>query len=101
MQEHRDMKALKITTTSPTRWMARLLAAAALVGLLADAAWAIRVKDVAYLRGARDNQLIGYGLVVGLDGTGDTADSLLARKPLANALERMAISLGAKEIKGR
>jgi flagellar P-ring protein precursor FlgI len=66
-----------------------------------DSAWAIRVKDVAYLRGARDNQLIGYGLVVGLDGTGDTPDSLLARKPLVNALERMAISIGPKEIKGR
>jgi flagellar P-ring protein precursor FlgI len=73
----------------------------ALVTLLPDGASAIRVKDVAYLRGARDNQLIGYGLVVGLDGTGDTADSLLARKPLVNALERMAISIGSKEIKGR
>jgi flagellar P-ring protein precursor FlgI len=77
------------------------IAAVALLLLLADAAWAIRVKDIAYLRGARDNQLIGYGLVVGLDGTGDSPDSLLARKPLANALERMAISLGPKEVKGR
>ncbi|HEX7927619.1 MAG TPA: flagellar basal body P-ring protein FlgI, partial [bacterium] len=101
MQEHHDMKAMTRFTPTPTRWMARVLAAAALLVLLADAAWAIRVKDIAYLRGARDNQLIGYGLVVGLDGTGDTADSLLARKPLANALERMAISLGAKDIKGR
>jgi flagellar P-ring protein precursor FlgI len=39
--------------------------------------------------------------VVGLDGTGDTPESLLARKPLVNALERMAISIGPKEIKGR
>lgn len=64
-------------------------------------AWAIRVKDVAYLRGARTNQLIGYGLVVGLDGTGDSPDSLLARRPLKNALERMAISINPKDIKGR
>lgn len=64
-------------------------------------AWAIRVKDVAYLRGARDNQLIGYGLVVGLDATGDSSDSLLARKPLRNALERMAISINSQDIKGR
>ena len=63
--------------------------------------WAIRIKDIAYLRGARDNQLIGYGLVVGLDGTGDSEESLLSRKPLRNALERMAISLSAKDIRGR
>lgn len=83
------------------KWWLRAGLAGALVLGLSQAAWAIRVKDIAYLRGARDNQLIGYGLVVGLDGTGDTPDSLLARKPLANALERMAISLGPKEIKGR
>ena len=79
---------------------------AALLGLIAALlfaapAWAIRVKDVAYLRGARTNQLIGYGLVVGLDGTGDSADSLLARRPLQNALERMAISLNPRDIRGR
>ena len=68
---------------------------------MAGPAWAIRVKDVAYLRGARSNQLIGYGLVVGLDGTGDSADSVLARKPLSNALERMALSLSPSQLKGR
>ena len=81
------------------------LAAALLLALAVaaapGAARAVRVKDVAFLRGARDNQLIGYGLVVGLDGTGDTPESLLARKPLVNALERMAISISAREIKGR
>ncbi len=40
--------------------------------------WAVRVKDIASLRGARDNQLIGFGIVVGLDGTGDSAESLLS-----------------------
>lgn len=95
------MNARPIHRAARPRRLAGLLAAAALLAALADTALAIRVKDIAYLRGARDNQLIGYGLVVGLDGTGDTAESLLARKPLANALERMAISLGPKEIKGR
>ena len=38
--------------------------------------WAVRVKDVAYLRGARDNQLIGFGIVVGL-GDGPLGDGLL------------------------
>lgn len=64
-------------------------------------ALAVRVKDIAFLRGARDNQLIGYGLVVGLDGTGDTPNTLLARKPLQNALERMAISVKPGDITGR
>ncbi len=37
---------------------------------VADAA--VRIKDIANLRGVRDNQIIGYGLVIGLKGTGDT-----------------------------
>ncbi|MBI3992739.1 MAG: flagellar basal body P-ring protein FlgI [Candidatus Lambdaproteobacteria bacterium] len=83
------------------RWPAASLLALTLAVALAPSAWAIRVKDVAYLRGARENQLIGYGLVVGLDGTGDSAESLLARKPLRNALERMAISINSTDVKGR
>jgi len=39
--------------------------------VLANAAWAERIKDLAHLAGVRDNQLVGYGLVVGLDGSGD------------------------------
>ena len=78
-----------------------LLTTLLLMALFAQTSRAIRVKDVAFLRGARDNQLIGYGLVVGLDGTGDSSDSLLARKPLKNALERMAISLNPRDVKGR
>ncbi len=86
-------RALRTTTL-----LAALLAA---LVVWSGAAWAIRVKDVAFLRGARDNQLIGYGLVVGLDGTGDSPESLLARKPLKNALERMAISLNPRDVRGR
>ena len=63
--------------------------------------WAVRVKDIASLRGARDNQLIGFGIVVGLDGTGDSAESLLSRKPIINALERIGISLESADIAGR
>ncbi len=46
-----------------------VLLAAAVIG--AGPVWAERVKDLASLAGVRDNQLVGYGLVVGLDGTGD------------------------------
>ena len=76
-----------------------------LIGLLIlsipEALWAVRVKDVAYLRGARDNQLIGFGIVVGLDGTGDSQESLLSRKPVISALERIGISLESSDIAGR
>lgn len=62
---------------------------------------AVRVKDLAAIRGMRDNQLTGFGIVVGLNGTGDSRESLMSRKPLRNALERMAISITPNEIKGR
>ena len=99
------MAMLKNTTPKMARCTRKAMMGITLtlVGLLVgiSSAQAIRVKDVAYLRGARDNQLIGYGLVVGLDGTGDSPDSILARKPLQNALERMGISISSKEMKGR
>ena len=91
----------------PRSWPRRrkILPVLAVLGMIwllfAQTAWAIRVKDIAFLRGARENLLIGYGLVVGLDGTGDSEDSLLARRPLKNALERMAISLNPRDVKGR
>ena len=63
--------------------------------------WGIRVKDIANLRGARNNQLIGFGIVVGLDGTGDSPGSLLSRKPIINALERMGIGLQDSDVTGQ
>ena len=64
-----------------------------LLVVLTTPAWGARVKDIAALRGARDNELIGFGIVIGLDGTGDSQESLLTRKPIVNALERIGISL--------
>ncbi|MCP4755371.1 MAG: flagellar basal body P-ring protein FlgI [Proteobacteria bacterium] len=68
---------------------------------LADSVLAVRVKDLASIRGWRDNKLIGYGIVMGLNGTGDSEESVLSRKPLMSALERMAISIKPSDIKGR
>ena len=51
--------------------MGRFVLSAALMLLAANAAQAERIKDIAMVEGARSNQLIGFGLVVGLDGTGD------------------------------
>ena len=72
-----------------------------LLSVLTTPAWGVRVKDIAALRGARDNALIGFGIVVGLDGTGDSQESLLTRKPIVNALERIGISLKSQDILGR
>jgi len=66
-----------------------------------QASFAVRIKDLAAIRGMRNNQLIGFSIVIGLNGTGDSTDSFLARKPLKNALERMGISVTLEEIKGR
>ncbi|MBF0239824.1 MAG: flagellar basal body P-ring protein FlgI, partial [SAR324 cluster bacterium] len=72
-----------------------------ITGFLFSEALAVRVKDISSLRGARSNQLTGFGIVVGLDGTGDSPESLLSRKPIVNALERMGISLKNEDISGR
>ena len=68
-------------TIGPERLMARLaryagyLAFVVLLGLALNGhAYADRVKDLASVASMRSNQLLGYGLVVGLEGTGDGAD---------------------------
>ncbi len=61
----------------------------------ASQASAARIKDVADIGGVRDNQLIGYGLVVGLAGTGDDIENGFTKETLANMLSRQG--LGMKE----
>ena len=64
---------------------------------------AARIKDIATLDGIRDNQLIGYGLVVGLDGTGDkTTQSLFTEQTFRNMLLEFGIRLPSdKRLKSR
>jgi flagellar P-ring protein FlgI len=52
-----------------------------------------RVKDVASIEGIRDNQLVGYGLVVGLRGTGDSSQTVFPAQTLISALERMGVTV--------
>jgi flagellar P-ring protein precursor FlgI len=78
------------------RWMAFCLVAAALAG---NAPCATRLKDLAGIEGVRDNQLIGYGLVVGLAGKGDTQQTVFSPQSLANMLERMGISVPGATIR--
>ncbi|MDW8002861.1 MAG: flagellar basal body P-ring protein FlgI [Deltaproteobacteria bacterium] len=65
--------------------------------LLLGESCAARIKDLAYVSGVRPNQLIGYGLVVGLNGTGDKASTIFTNQSLSNMLERMGIKVSPSE----
>jgi flagellar P-ring protein precursor FlgI len=52
-----------------------------------------RIKDLTTVEGIRDNQLVGYGLVVGLNGTGDKQQTIFSIQTLANMLQRMGINI--------
>jgi flagellar P-ring protein precursor FlgI len=60
---------------------------------------AVRIKDIAQFQGVRDNQLIGYGLVVGLNGTGDKSQSVFTVKSIASLLSRLGIDVRSSEVK--
>ena len=53
----------------------------------------VRLKDISSVEGVRDNPLIGYGLVVGLKGTGDSQQTIFTNQTLANILNRMGVSI--------
>ncbi len=60
----------------------------------------VRIKDIADVEGIRSNQLIGYGLVVGLNGTGDRLNnSLFTRESLISMLERLGVNIRDQEAK--
>lgn len=52
-----------------------------------------RLKDLVTVEGVRDNQLIGYGIVVGLNGTGDKRTTIFSTQSLANMLARMGVAV--------
>jgi flagellar P-ring protein precursor FlgI len=78
--------------------MKKILVTALLITLFAQSALAVRIKDIAGFNGVRDNQLIGYGLVVGLNGSGDSSQTKFSVQSLVNALERMGVSVNRADI---
>lgn len=68
-----------------------LLAVASLIGV--QPAWADRIKDLTSVATVRTNQLIGYGLVIGLQGTGDGADLPFAGQSLRSMLNQLGVSV--------
>jgi flagellar P-ring protein precursor FlgI len=60
---------------------------------------ASRIKDIAAFEGVRDNQLVGYGLIVGLNGTGDRSQTFFSTQTLANMLERSGITINPNQVR--
>lgn len=70
----------------------------ALTFLVPAPAQAVRIKDIANFSGVRDNQLVGYGLVVGLGGTGDTKKSDFTVQSMVNMLENMGVGVDVNKL---
>ena len=79
------------------RGLMALMVPALCVGALAPIAHAadtnreVMVRDITSVQGVRDNPLVGYGLVVGLRGTGDTQQTIFTVQTLANAMQKMGV----------
>lgn len=74
----------------------------ALCWLLAPpTAEANRLKDLVEIEGFRTNKLVGYGLVVGLNGTGDSASSILVKQTMSNLLRSLGTRIPAADIKAK
>jgi flagellar P-ring protein precursor FlgI len=84
-----------------TRTLQTALAAALMLACAAAPAGATsRIKDLANIEGIRQNQLIGYGLVVGLNGTGDTLNNIpFTKQSLQAMLERLGVNIRGAQIR--
>lgn len=80
----------------PAFWIL-LVSVALLAGEIAQAA---RLKDIASIRGVRENQLIGYGIVVGLKGTGD-GKSEFTGKSMARMLDKLGVKLDTQQVESK
>lgn len=76
-----------------------LLGIIAILMMLVPSTRAERLKDIAFVEGVRENQLVGFGLVVGLNGTGDKGNATL--QGIANMLSRMGLRVNPKDIKAK
>ncbi len=90
-----------MTVPARFRLYAIIILTIILVGgdLTPRAAQAARIKDIANIRGVRQNQMVGYGLVVGLDGSGDSTQSEFTQQSLSSLLERMGVTVDPEDLK--
>ena len=71
---------------------------AAAVGAATDS---VRVKDIGRIQGSRDNALMGYGIVTGLAGTGDSPTNRTTRQALANSLSQFNLTVSPDQVQSR
>lgn len=69
--------------------------------IFASFLWGQKIGDIANIVGVRDNQLIGYGLVVGLNGSGDKSASKFTMQSIANMLESVNVKVSPSDIKSK
>jgi len=79
-------------------WMLALMLASNFV-FAAEKTTQVRIKDITTIEGVRDNPLIGYGLVVGLNGTGDKRQTVFSTQTLSNILQRMGVQVSGSAIR--
>ena len=90
---------LKSTITNRNALLAACMALALMVFFLLSGIYAhaadnnrlVMVRDITNIEGVRDNLLVGYGLVMGLRGTGDTQQTIFTMQTLANAMQKMGV----------
>jgi flagellar P-ring protein precursor FlgI len=84
----------------PRTFLTALAVVLTLAAGLAPAGATSRIKDLANIEGVRQNQLIGYGLVVGLNGTGDTLNNIpFTRQSLQAMLERLGVNIRGQTLR--
>jgi len=93
----------RASVPNPLRRLGRLLALGAAFALGASSVQAqpVRIKDLGKLSGWRENALVGYGLVTGLAGTGDSSRNQATRQSLANMLSRFDLTISPDDVSSR
>src|ERR1700694_732004 len=93
------MKRRTPARKAPANRLALGLILVAALAFATAAGAASRIKDLANVEGVRENQLIGYGLVVGLNGTGDTINnSPFTRQSITAMLERLGVNIRGQNL---
>ncbi len=85
----------QMKTTTIIAWILTMSAVFCLCGQ----AFGVRIKDIADIKGVRQNQLVGYGLVVGLNGTGDDSNNaVFTTQSMVSMLEKMGVTVTSEDI---
>ena len=103
MKRPATKKTIKAKKTKRMRRVTKVALFVALVSMfslvLSASAMAERIEDIASFQGMTENQVVGYGLAVGLDGTGDTGNATM--EAIANVLERMGLTVAPTDIRAK